>query len=81
MKHEKDSWHIYFYELKYLKESNLNKEKLPGTYIWPSNQQLHKVFAGITDFPKVIGESHELCKVFRSFYELHKSCLWVPRTS
>ena len=39
MKHEKDSWHIYFYELKYLNESNLNKEKLPGTYIRPSNLQ------------------------------------------
>ena len=37
--------------------------------------KLHKVFAGIKDFPKVIGKSHKLFKVVRSFYELHKSCL------
>ena len=28
--------------------------------------------AGLTDFAKVIGKSHELCKVVRSFCELHK---------
>ena len=28
---------------------------------------LHKVFAGLTDFARVIGESHELCRVVRSF--------------
>ena len=33
---------------------------------------LHKVFVGFTDFPKVIGESHVLCKVVREFYELCK---------
>ena len=31
MEHEKYSQNIYFYQLKYLKEWNLNKEKLSGT--------------------------------------------------
>ena len=31
MKHEKYSWNIYVYQLKYLNEWNLNKEKLSGT--------------------------------------------------
>ena len=43
--------------------------------------KLHKVFAGLMEFPKVIGESQKLCKVVWSFYELYKSCLRVQQTS
>ena len=80
MKDEKYSQKIYVYQLKYLKKWNLNKEKLSGTYNDLLIYKLLKVFAGYTEFPKVIGESHELCRVVHSFYELHKSCLRVPRT-
>ena len=34
--------------------------------------KLHKVFEGLTDFAKVIGESHELPKVVGQFYKLHE---------
>ena len=82
MNHQKYSQNIYVYQLKYLNEWKLNKKKnfqalksdLP-TY------KHHIVFARLMDFLKVIGESHELCKLVRSFYELHKSCFRVPRTS
>ena len=81
MKYEKYSQNIYVYQLKYLNKWNLNKEKLSGKL--KSDLPIYKllkVFAGLTEFPKIIGESHELCRVVRSFYELHKSCLRVPRT-
>ena len=72
MKRGKYSRSVYVYQLKYLNEWNLNKSTI---------YKLHKVFAGLTDFPKVIGESHELCKAVCSFYEFDKSCLRVPWTS
>ena len=71
---EKYSRNIYVYQLKYLNECNLNKEKFSGKSDLPI-YELHKVFAGLTDFPKVIGESHKLCKVVRNFCELHKRFL------
>ena len=39
MKHEKYSRNIYVYQWKYLNKWNLNKKKLSGTQIRPSNQQ------------------------------------------
>ena len=62
--------------IEIFKRVKLTKEKLSSTKIRLTICKLHKVFA-----EKVIGESQELCKVVRSFYELHKSCLQAPQTS
>ena len=53
--------------IEIFKRVKLTKEKLSSTKIRLTICKLHKVFA-----EKVIGESQELCKVVRSFYEPHK---------
>ena len=80
MKHEKYSQNIYVYQLKYLNDWNLIKKSFQALKSDLQIYKLHKVFAGLTDFPKVLDESHKLCEVVRSFHKLHKSCLWVPQT-
>ena len=63
MKNEKYSRNIYVYQLKYLKERNLNKEKLSGTEIRPSNlQHLNPTFHS-TNFIKFL-------RVLRTFQNL-----------
>ena len=80
MKNEKYSQNVYVYQLKYMNEWNL-KENFQALKFDLPTYKVHKVFAGLTDFVKVIGKPHELCKVVRCFYELHKRFLWVPQTS
>ena len=79
MKHEKYSQNIFVYQLKYLNESNSNIENFQAL---KSNLPIYKFlkFVRLTNFPKVIGESHKLCKVVHSFYEVHSSYLRVPQT-
>ena len=61
MKHEKYSWNIYVYQLKYLNEWNLiikkNFQALNSDF---PIYKVHKVFAGLMNFAKVIGKSYEL---------------------
>ena len=77
---EKYSQNIYVYQLKYLNEWNLKKNFQTLKSDLPI-YKLHKVFAGLMDFTKVIDESHKLCKFVHSFYKLLKFFLLVPRAS
>ena len=63
MKHEKYSRNIYIYQLKYLNKPNLKKNFQALKSDLPI-YKLHKVFAGLTDYPKVIGKPHKLLKMF-----------------
>ena len=81
MKNEKYSQNVYVYQLKYMNEWNL-KENFQALKSDLPTYKVHKVFAGLTDFVKVIGkphellkgfcESHKLCKVVGKFYQLCK---------
>ena len=83
MKHKKYSWNIFVYLSKYLKKWNLNKKNFQAL---KSDLPLYKVFAGLKDFLKVIGESHELCMFFAAYSnfvsrKIHKQEVqlqWTP---
>ena len=69
MKHETYSQNIYVYQLRFLTSEISPKKNFQALKSQLPIYKLHKLFAGVTDFPKVIGESYKLCKVVGKFYK------------